>query len=315
MTDREQVRTMVRGAYDLQKLRIQMGNRIVANFKAQLGQKPGEKETTLDAEGQNLLKELRARYRKLTDGVKTFPRQATFKGDEVISSYTELCLLAQYVSLETAESQHFHRLGLILGEFAIYREFLEKVKGIGPAMAGVLISEIDIAKARYASSLWRYAGLDVARDGFRRSKRAEHLIEVEFVNRDGQAAKRRSITFNPFLKTKLMGVLGPSFLRCASPYARLYADHKHRLESHAVFGTAHDGEAHPSGHGRICAGRRHLAALGVMIKVFLIDLYRVWREMEGLPIAAPYSEAKLGLQHQLSERGAGESEVRDEQAA
>ena len=30
------IRVMVRGAYDLQKLRIQTGNRIVVNFKARV---------------------------------------------------------------------------------------------------------------------------------------------------------------------------------------------------------------------------------------------------------------------------------------
>lgn len=33
------LRTLVRGAYDIQKLRIQSGNRIVGNFKAKLGHK------------------------------------------------------------------------------------------------------------------------------------------------------------------------------------------------------------------------------------------------------------------------------------
>ena len=50
------LRVMVRGAYDLQKLRIQMGNRIVGNFKAKLGQAPGESEDdALDAEGKKIL--------------------------------------------------------------------------------------------------------------------------------------------------------------------------------------------------------------------------------------------------------------------
>ena len=46
-------------------------------------------------------------------------------------------------------------------------------------MAGVLISEFDIHRARYPSSMWKYAGLDVARDGRGRSRKAEHLVEVE----------------------------------------------------------------------------------------------------------------------------------------
>jgi hypothetical protein len=142
------LRVMVRGAYDLQKLRIQMGNRIVGNFKAKLGQAPGESEDeSLDAEGKKILNDLRAHYRKITDGVKTYPRQKSFKGDEVISNYTELCLIGQYVDLESDETRHFTRLGNVLDDYAVYREYLSEVRGIGPAMAGVIISEIDISKA------------------------------------------------------------------------------------------------------------------------------------------------------------------------
>jgi hypothetical protein len=87
--NRRQLRTLVRGAYDVQKLRIEMGNRIVANFKAKLGQEPGKREDSIDPDAQGVLNSLRKSYRKITDGVKSFPRQSAFDGDEVISSYTE----------------------------------------------------------------------------------------------------------------------------------------------------------------------------------------------------------------------------------
>ena len=135
MNDRQNLRVIVRGAYDIQKLRIQMGNRIVGNFKAKLGQEPGKKESEMGAEGKEILKSLRVAYKKITDGVKTFPRQAKFEGDEVISTYTELCLLAQYISLETSEADHFRRLGHILRDYPIFTDFLDGVKGIGSSSA------------------------------------------------------------------------------------------------------------------------------------------------------------------------------------
>ncbi len=61
------IRTLVRGAYDVQKLRIQMGNRIVGNFKAKLGQEPGMSEEELEKQEKRILDELRVRYRKITD--------------------------------------------------------------------------------------------------------------------------------------------------------------------------------------------------------------------------------------------------------
>ena len=47
------LKTIVRGAYDIQKNRIQTGNRLVGNFKAKLGQAPSEKEDTIDKEVQH----------------------------------------------------------------------------------------------------------------------------------------------------------------------------------------------------------------------------------------------------------------------
>lgn len=296
------LRTMVRGAYDIQKLRIQMGNRIVGNFKTKLGQDPGQKEDNLDKEGKAILKNMRAHYKKLTDGVKTFPRQTTFKGDEVISTYTELCLLSQYVDLESSEAQHFSRLGNILKEYPIYTEFLEGVRGVGPAMAGVIVSEIDITKARYPSSLWAYAGLDVAGDGRGRSRAKDHLVEREYINRDGDKAKRVGITFNPFLKTKLIGVLGGSFLKAGGKYADIYRAYKTRLENHAVYGIANE-EAHikevkeKTGKGYAPKAHRNNMAIRYAVKRFLVDLHTEWRTLEGLPVSKEYHEAKLGHKH------------------
>lgn len=297
--NRANLRAIVRGAYDLQKLRIEMGNRIVANFKAKLGQKPSTtEEDSLGDDAKHLLAVLRMSYKKLTDGVKVFPRRTGFTGDELISDYTELCLIAQYVALETDEAQHFRRLGNILEGFPIWTEFLKGVKGVGPAMAGVIISEIDITKARYPSSLWKYAGLDVGGDGRGRSRRKEHLVDREYTDKDGKPAVRKGITFNPWLKTKLVGVLASSFLRTKdSPYADVYRDYKHRMESHAQYGLANDGKKDDDGHQVTSKGRRHNMAMRYMVKRFLADLYNAWRVLEGLEVAPEYSEAKLKWRH------------------
>ena len=284
------LKTIVRGAYDIQKNRIQTGNRLVGNFKAKLGQAPSEKEDTIDKEGQQVLLNLRRSHKLLTEGVASFPRQATFKGDEVISDYTELCLVDNYLELEAQEKNHFKRLGHILKDYPIYTEFLDGVKGIGPAMAGVIISEVDITKAEYPSSLHKYAGLDVASDGQGRSRRKEHLEDSEYKDKEGKVQTKKGITFNPFLKTKLTGVLGASFLK-QSPdkcvYRKIYDDYKHRLE-------------HMDAHKEKSKGHRHSMAVRYMIKMFLIDLYNEWRPLEGLPVAPTYSEAKLGKVHKIA---------------
>jgi|TARA_R110001592_G_scaffold124205_1_gene332923 hypothetical protein len=284
------LKTIVRGAYDIQKNRIQTGNRLVGNFKAKLGQAPSEKEDTIDKEGQQVLLNLRRSHKLLTEGVASFPRQATFKGDEVISDYTELCLVDNYLELEAQEKSHFRRLGNILKGYPIYNEFLLGVTGVGPAMAGVMLSEIDITKAEYPSSLHKYAGLDVASDGQGRSRKKEHLEDSEYVDAEGEVKVKKGITFNPFLKTKLVGVLGSSFIK-QSPdkcvYRKIYDDYKHRLE-------------HMDAHKEKSKGHRHNMAVRYMVKMFLVDLYNAWRRIEGLPVAPTYSEAKLGKVHKIA---------------
>ena len=136
------LRTLVRGIYNIQKLRIQMGNRLVGNFKVKLGQAPSESESTLDKQGEALLKQLRGDYKKITDGVQALPTFKKFKSHGVIDTYTELCLVSSYDNLEKEEESQFKYLNNALKEYEVFNEYLTKVKGIGPAMAGVILSEI-----------------------------------------------------------------------------------------------------------------------------------------------------------------------------
>lgn len=279
------IKPLVRGIYDVQKLRIQMGNRIVANYKARIGQVPGKSEETLDNDAKKALKLIRKHYKLLTDGVIKMPRQAAFVGDVIISSYAELCLVAQYSELAEHEKKHFSLLEKVLCEFPIYNLFLKQVVGVGPAMAGVIISEIDISAAKYPSSLWKYAGLDVAADGRGRSRKREHLEESEYTDSEGEIKHKMGITFNPFLKTKLVGVLGGSFIKAGdNVYSRIYRGYKNRLQSN----PAHQDKS---------KGHINNMAIRYAVKMFLVDLHREWRALEGLPAAIPYQEAKLGHRH------------------
>ena len=60
-------KSLVRTLYDMQHERIQTGNRICAEIKARLGQKPGTPEEKLDKEAKKYLKRARAEYRRITD--------------------------------------------------------------------------------------------------------------------------------------------------------------------------------------------------------------------------------------------------------
>ena len=280
------LKAYVRGAYDLQKLRIQAGNRIVANFKSKLGLEPSEAEK--DSVAEKLLKKIREEYKRITDSIAKIT--AKFPKGELISTTTELVLVAQYFDLESAEEKHFKYLGVLLKDEPVYSKYLKGVKGVGPAMAGVIITEIDIHKAKYPSSLWMYAGLDVAPDGEGRSRKKHHLVDKEYTDSEGEVTKTKGITFNPFLKTKLTGVLGPSFLRAGdNQYSIIYRDYKNRLENHEK-------------HKDKTKQHRHNMAIRYAVKIFLVDLHKAWRKIEGLPVSEPYHVAKLGYNHKKASR-------------
>ena len=298
-TPRTELRALVRGVYDLQKLRIEMGNRVVGNFKIKIGQEPGEREEELSDDAKQLLAELRRVHKRIADGMSHMTRRK-FKADGLISSYAEFSLVGHYSAMVVAEDQQMKDIASIVEEFPIWTEFMVDVKGCGPTMAAVIISEFDIHKARYPSSLWAYAGLDVASNGAGRSKRKEHLVERDYTDRDGKPAKRMGITYNPFLKTKLMGVLASSFLKQSADkclYRLLYDNYKHRMESHVKWGTQNDDLKNDAGHKLTSKGKRHNMAMRYAVKRFLADLYKAWRPLEGLDVAPEYHEAKLGHKH------------------
>jgi len=302
------LRAMVMGAYDLQALRIQAGLRLCANFRARLGAIPPDEDETEEAEKEreSAIKLIKADYARLTDGIVSKQGRADmakfdFTGAALISSAAEYSLVGSYVALEKQEAKQFRDLTIQLELIPIYTEYLCDVKGVGPAMAGVLIAYFDIHKARHVSSFWQYAGLDVAPDGAGRSRREEHLVEREYIDRSGKPKTRKGITYNPFLKTKLMGVLASSFLRANSPWREAYDGYKHRLESDparekcTVTAWKKRYAENPEEAKKLWPpGRIHKAASRYMVKQFLLDFYVKWRTLEGLPTEPPYAEVKLG---------------------
>ena len=158
---REFVRSIVRGTYDIQKLRIQAGNRLTANYKIKLGIQPGKAEDE-EKVASSILADIRKDYTRITDPIaaEALAKQGItpkkFKAEGMITSFLELSMANQYFVLLKTEEDEFKNLGKVLEDVPIYKEFLSNIPGIGPQIAGVLISEIDIHKAEYPSSLHKY---------------------------------------------------------------------------------------------------------------------------------------------------------------
>jgi hypothetical protein len=146
--------------------------------------------------------------------------------------------------------------------------FLQQVKGVGPGLATQLLGLIDdINKSPSISSLWRFAGYGVNEEG-----EAERLKKGEVAH------------FNKRLKV-VVWKIGTSFLKCNSPYRRIYDEAK-------TYYTANRPDWTPM--------RIHRAAMRKMNKIFLQHLWVKWREAEGLPISKPWVLEHGGHVHYIS---------------
>lgn len=141
----------------------------------------------------------------------------------------------------------------IVKDEPIYRE-LSGIKGIGPMLGAKVISMIDIERDSSPSALWRYAGYGVI---------------------DGQRERPtpgEKLHYNKRLKSTLY-LVGSSFLKCNSPYRRIYDNAKARYTQTKPDWT----KLHI-----------HQAAMRKMIKLFLSHLWLRWRTLENLPTRSPY---------------------------
>lgn len=405
------IRTTCRSAYDLQKLRIQAGNRISGDFRSKLGQtQDGMSKKEMMKEQKSTLDKLEASHKRITDAIvskmkenvknkaekkeliRTLTRIQTdklFIGDDLITDTGLYYLVDNYVRVLDIEKQLFADMQRLLDQIPIYTQFLEHIPGIGPAMAGVIISEIDIHEAEYPSSLVAYAGLDVVPvyqlatkevdeegkavlielsvdqahkhkhvtfndngegkvpdafykgtlmtyTGVGRSRRACSLVKREYTTKDNEVKLRDSITFNPFLKTKLLGVAAGSMIKAAAfrvddkpmSAVRRLAEatemgfvatsfSEDELDDAVITFLRASGKVveragseyvkmYYDYRQRLDNNPRHKEktdfhknnmAKRYLIKMLLQALYTPWRKLEGLPVALPYHEGVLGKVH------------------
>ena len=173
------------------------------------------------------------------------------------------------------EEAVFKMLAKEVHQHPLWDAFLVNVKGCGESMAAVILSEFDINKAPTVSNLWSFAGLAPGKD---------------------RKVKGQKCCFNQFLRAKLCGVLGSSFLKCSSPYREYYDNMKTRLAS-KQWGMESKS---PTDKSKPRAGHQHKAANRYMVKMFLRDLYVAWRTLEGLTVREPYQVEYLGKEHKVA---------------
>jgi hypothetical protein len=111
------------------------------------------------------------------------------------------------------------------------------------------------------------------------------VIQEEQTYASGQAmrpVKGEKLKYNSWLRTKLVGVLGPVLIKCDSPWREFYDKYKKRKQD--------------AGWGRNDA-HRHQAAIRFMVKQLLLDIWKSYRIYHHLPVREPYSVEYQGKKH------------------
>jgi hypothetical protein len=284
------LKSTVKSFYDLQSLRIAMGNRIAAQFNAKVrGVQPGEAhdDELTDSDVKKILDLVRTDYALLTKGYASkLPTIKTFKGEGLISAFGEYVLVNQFMEMHAQEGAQKVKIESLVEMHPLYIEFSSKVYGFGKLGTAVLLASIDISQAQYVSSLWKYAGLDVNENGEGRNMSKKHQVSVPYFDEEDKFKWKSAITFNKWLRARLLGGFAPSLIKCGGEYKQIYDGYKHRLQN-----------SQKPRWQNASKGHIHKAAVRYMMKILLLNLYPVWRKIEGLPVSPPYHEAKLHMTH------------------
>lgn len=192
-------------------------------------------------------------------------------------------------------------------DLPIIRDWLGKVKGIGPRLGGLLVANIrDIGRFANVSKLWAYAGLHTIPDG-KGGFAAARLKKGEKAN------------WNSELKTTCYKI-GVSFVKCGGPYRELYDSYKAYLVgreikngnviwekplSSKVWKPAivpkglQTQELTPPAEPEWTLGRINQMAMRRTVKLLLSHLWDVWRGMEGLPQTGAYVHDRLAHESRI----------------
>jgi len=204
----------------------------------------------------------------------------------------------------------------------LWTDWLSRVMGIGPIIAGGLIAWINIKKCPHAGNLMKYAGLAVVTDSYQcanpqcmKTYSPDEIKTIEERVSDGEAqeaarcpachtflkilghADRRQkgqvAGYNPKLKT-LMWKAGQSFVKMPaekSGYRQLYDQFRKRIESQPC------NKVHKNEKQEIIPcfkAHMHAKATRATTKIFCSHVYQQYRKFAGLPFSKPFAFGMLG---------------------
>jgi len=273
ITSREELRSLVRLYYDIQNFRIGAGNRQYQLDKNVEGEEETKKKSTTKPN---------ISFEYANAGLK--------ETEETISKW-----IKEYVSNDP------------IGKWLI------ATKGIGPILAGGLISYIDITKCQTAGSIWRYAGWEGHRPPKQKGKKLDYNPDFRVLCwKCGESFQKLSGVIkdsegNPVLDDK-------GNVQYKSLYGGLYAEKlKWYIEKNEAGGFAEAAKTALSEKNitatatKECyeSGKLPMAHLISMakryaVKIFLSHLFEVWYEYENKKAAPrPFVEVHCGHVHMI----------------
>ena len=245
---RSEIRTILRTIDDYQNLRIRTGNRL--KKKADGTDQKDADENAPDVTTDSIL-----------DNVDLF-------GDTM-----------------AIEDKLTKRLEEKVKQTKEWKLYFKDIKGIGPKMAAILISEIDPYKAETVSKIWQYAGMNSGMvPGKKKEKDGSITVTGDMVRGD-KPTSGYVLPYNKYLKMAVAGKIATQLMMAKNPkYTKIYEGAKNFYNTNPKWKDA--TKAHI-----------HRAAIRKMIKQFLADYYAFVRPLYGLETRVPYAEEKMGIVH------------------
>ena len=167
-------------------------------------------------------------------------------------------------------------------DYPIYNDFLQYITGFGAVSAAYLLATFRPERIYYVTNLWAFAGIVTGKD---------------------KLVKGTKASFNTFLKSKLLGVIGANFMQNKSEYALYYYQKRIHLINRDIqlikagkmcekFGEHEDGKL-----DRLTAAHHTRMATRDMMQMFVRDYYVGYRTIMNIPVIPGYAEAVLNLSH------------------
>lgn len=217
------------------------------------------------------LKQMYVNYQQLTKQITGVKNRQWHAEDEANQKLVD--------GLETVKEQLLKDIRKELKNYKIYTEFLEKIKGIGPALAAGLIAEVgDISRFENVSDLNAYFGV--------------HVQNGKCVRRE----KGKVANWNSNGRTLVCELIPDQFIKGRSPvYRGIYDDEKAKCMK-MVEEDAEKSKDERRVQSKLHAERRARRKAG---KIFLSHFWKAWREIEGLPTPQPYALGIGGHSHEI----------------